>query len=338
MFRFIALKRQESCFLVLAPLDAVNAIKVSDQKGQLLNLIEVIQQASHQQVSLQHWCQQYWDANSHKASSLKELLSTATPAPLFPEQSRSHLLVTGTGLTHLGSQNARNSMHTAETIDETDSAKMFRWGVEGGKPEEGQRGVAPEWFYKGDASILKQTGQTLAIPEFAPDGGEEPEMASLYWNDAQGEPHHLGFALGNEWSDHQTEKQNYLYLAPSKLRECSIGSELLVGHPFQELQVQCTVTRDEQVIYNSGELLTGEQHMCHSLANCEDHHFKHAQHRQAGQCHVHFLGTSQLSFSSRDWEYQQGDQLKITSPQFVLPLVNVVERIAMNEHPIRVKR
>ncbi|WP_371514739.1 hypothetical protein [Brevundimonas denitrificans] len=65
-----------------------------------------------------------------------------------------HLLVTGTGLTHLGSAEGRDKMHRdlkdAATL--TDSMKMFRLGLEGGKPEPGQIGVQPEWFYKGTAA------------------------------------------------------------------------------------------------------------------------------------------------------------------------------------------
>src|SRR5471032_66741 len=46
-------------------------------------------------------------------------------------------LVSGTGLTHLGSAQDRQAMHAA-TAAETDSMKMFRWGVEGGRPALGQ--------------------------------------------------------------------------------------------------------------------------------------------------------------------------------------------------------
>ena len=66
-----------------------------------------------------------------------------------------HCLVSGTGLTHLGSAAARDAMHQklrqqAEQGTLTDSMRMFQWGVEGGKPAPGQAGAQPEWFYKGD--------------------------------------------------------------------------------------------------------------------------------------------------------------------------------------------
>src|SRR4029079_15474071 len=64
-----------------------------------------------------------------------------------------HCLVSGTGLTHLGSAAARDSMHAKlDKQDDalTDSMKMFKWGVEGGKPAGSKPGMQPEWFYKGN--------------------------------------------------------------------------------------------------------------------------------------------------------------------------------------------
>src|SRR5262245_47229759 len=131
-----------------------------------------------------------------------------------------HTLITGTGLTHLGSMKSRDEMHVAsENVPpKTDSAKMFEMGLAGGKPMPGERGVAPEWFYKGNGLILRGPREPLDIPDFALDGGEEPEIVGCYVINKLGVPTRLGFSLGNEWSDHATEKINYLYLAPSKLR------------------------------------------------------------------------------------------------------------------------
>jgi len=242
-----------------------------------------------------------------------------------------HTLITGTGLTHLGSMKSRDEMHVAEMSDQpttpkTDSAKMFEMGIAGGKPAAGQRGVAPEWFYKGNGTILRGPRAELDIPEFALDGGEEPELVGCYVIDRNGKPVRLGFSIGNEWSDHPTEKINYLYLAPSKLRTCSVGPELNTECDFQEVPLRCTVTRGKQLLYDSGPLFSGEQHMCHSLANLEDHHFKYPQHRQPYDVHLHYFGTSKLSFGSRDWQYANGDIVKVEAPGFSAPLTNRVAR------------
>ena len=89
--------------------------------------------------------------------------------------------------------------------------------------------MQPEWFYKGDGSCLVAPEQGLPMPGFARDGGEEPEIAGIYMISPDGMPFRIGYALGNEFSDHVTERENYLWLAHSKLRACSVGPELLVG-------------------------------------------------------------------------------------------------------------
>ncbi|WP_010583567.1 AraD1 family protein [Schlesneria paludicola] len=241
-----------------------------------------------------------------------------------PEPSR--LMISGTGLSHLGSVQSRDQMHggTQNEVPQTDSARMFEMGLKGGRPAQDQRGVAPEWFYKGDGFNLRGPQATLEIPAFALDGGEEPEIVGCYIIDPQGQPRRLGFVLGNEWSDHATETINYLYLAPSKLRTCSVGPSLQVTDEFSDVALRCTVSRNGQTIYDSGELRSGENHMCHSLRNMEDHHFKYPEHRRPGDLHLHFFGTSRLSFNSRDWKYQAGDVIRIQAPGFCEPLVNVV--------------
>ena len=239
------------------------------------------------------------------------------------------ILISGTGLTHTGGMQSRDQMHQDnDSLEEpqTDSARMFQMGMEGGKPAAETRGTSPEWFYKGDGMNLRGPGQPLDLPDFALDGGEEPEVAAVYFVSDDGTPFRLGFCLGNEWSDHQTEKINYLYLAPSKLRTCAIGPELITDLDFSSIELRCTVERAGERIYDSGPLLSGEDNMCHSLANCEDHHFKYPQHRRAGDIHLHFFGTSRLSFSTRDWTYQDGDVVIIESPQMGAALVNRVSR------------
>src|SRR5690349_18018150 len=144
-----------------------------------------------------------------------------------------HLHLTGTGLTHLGSAATRDAMHkktteaAAETL--TDSMKMFRMGLEGGKPKPGEKGVQPEWFYKGNGYAVVRPGKPIPSPAFAKDAGEEPEMAGIYVIGPDRQPRRVGFALGNEFSDHVTERVNYLFLAHSKLRMCAIGPELRLG-------------------------------------------------------------------------------------------------------------
>lgn len=248
-----------------------------------------------------------------------------------------HCIIAGTGLTHLGSMDQRNKMHKGDDANKTDSQKIFEMGLKGGKPEAGVRGFQPEWFYKGNGTTLRGHNDFLDIPSFTEDGGEEPEIVGCYIIGMDGTPYRVGFATANEWSDHQMEKVNYLWLAPSKLRACSVGPELITDQPFKDIHGVCKIYRGNNVIYDSGELLTGEDNMSHSLANLEDHYFKYPQFCIPGDVHIHFFGTMKLSFGSRE-PFQDGDKIEINFYNMGGALINYVRRIPINISPVKVKK
>src|SRR5207247_5662801 len=187
----------------------------------------------------------------------------------------------GTGLTTLGIAENRNAMHGKRDDELTDSMKMFRRGLEGGRPEAGAIGAPPEWFYKGNASVRRAHGEPLEVPGFAEDGGEEAELAGIYIIDNQGQPRRIGMTTGNEFSDHVFERANYLNLAGSKLRSCALGPELVVDPDFASVTGTATIERDGRVLWKK-DIATGAAEMCHSLANIEQHHFKFEGHRRPG--------------------------------------------------------
>ncbi|MBD8064310.1 GguC protein [Devosia sp. PTR5] len=237
-----------------------------------------------------------------------------------------HLLVTGTGLTHLGSAATRDAMHKAngekKAEELTDSMKMFRMGLESGKPAAGERGVQPEWFYKGNGHTVVRPGHAIPSPAFALDAGEEPEIAGIYVIDKHGQPRRLGFALANEFSDHVTERINYLYLAHSKLRACSFGPELRVGDMPGHIEGMSRIRRDGEVLWEK-PFLSGEDNMSHTIANLEYHHFKYDLFCQPGDVHVHMFGTATLSFAD-GISTRPDDVFEIEESQFGLPLRNPV--------------
>jgi hypothetical protein len=231
-------------------------------------------------------------------------------------------LVSGTGLTHVGSARGRQSMHEKPEAEMTDSMKMFRLGVEGGRPDAGSIGNPPEWFYKGTGDVLRAHGEPLDVPWYAEDGGEEAEIAGLYVIGPDAQPYRIGFAVGNEFSDHQFEKKNYLYLAGSKLRTCSLGPELVLASDFSSVPVTATILRSGSAIWTKS-FRTGESEMCHSLQNIEHHHFKFEGHRRPGDVHVHFFGTDALSFSDHI-RLQDGDIMRVEAAGFGRALENSV--------------
>jgi hypothetical protein len=247
--------------------------------------------------------------------------------PLDP----AHCLVSGTGLTHKASANNRAAMHKTADAEATDSFRMFKLGLEGGNPAAGEIGVQPEWFYKGDGSMLKAHRGVLTVPAYGDDGGEEPEVAGVYFVGPEGEPYRVGYAVGNEFSDHVMEKKNYLYLAPSKLRECAIGPELIIGDvPFESLAGEVSVHRGGKLVWSS-QIWTGQANMSHSVRNLEHHHFKYAAHRRPGDVHVHFFGADAFSFGE-GVTLEAGDLMQVSFPDLGRPLQNY---LAIEDKPAR---
>ncbi|MEO6378172.1 MAG: AraD1 family protein [Caulobacteraceae bacterium] len=255
------------------------------------------------------------------------------PPVLHPDPA--HMLISGTGLTHLGSAKSRDDMHRklSEPATLTDSMKMFKIGLVGGKPPAGQVGAPPEWFYKGDGSILSAPGEDLRSPDFAADAGDEAEIVGVYVIAPDGRPVRLGFALGNELSDHVIERENYLYLAHSKLRPCSIGPELLVGDLPQDVHGTSRIWRGSQLLWESA-FLSGEAHMSHTIANLEHHHFKYDLFRRPGDVHLHFFGAATLSFSE-GVKAEPGDMFEIEADAFLHPLRNRLRIAATAPAPVQ---
>ncbi|WP_374378464.1 AraD1 family protein [Dongia sp.] len=243
-------------------------------------------------------------------------------APLeHPEPAR--FFITGTGLTHIGSASARNKMHIATHGDgapESDSMKIFRMGLSGGKPDAGQIGIQPEWFYKGVGTCVLAPGEDIPLPAFALAGAEEAEIVGLYIVGPDGAPYRIGYTLGNEFSDHVTEAQNYLYTQHSKLRACSMGPELLVGDLPDDVRGKSRILRDGKVLWEE-DFLSGEKNMSHSIANLEHYHFRYSMFRRPGDLHAYFFGAAVMSYAS-GIKTQVGDVFEIEASAFGKTLRN----------------
>jgi len=237
-----------------------------------------------------------------------------------------HTWVTGTGLTHYGSAFSRDKMHKKQSSslkeEITDSARMFEMGREKGKMINNVPGIQPEWFYKGNGLTIVNPGKDVSCPSYSLSLSEEPELVGAYIIDLYGNPKRIGFALGNEFSDHKMERINYLYLAHSKLRLCSYGPELFIGNLPLSVAGSSKIIRNGKTCWEN-QFFTGEEHMTHNIANLEYHHFKYEIFRQPGDVHIHFFGTSVMSFQD-GIETMDGDVFEVESSVFGKPLKNTL--------------
>jgi hypothetical protein len=302
---------------VASPSDDQSTLRIL---GQYASVYELANEAIRVQSTLAELATKHL---SERTESYDQVIRDRRVLVPFDHPDPARCWVSLTGLTHLGSAKSRNAMHVNLTADPnqlTDSMKMFRLGYEGGKPKPGDTGAQPEWAFKGDGQCVVNPEQSIASPAFANDGGEEAELTGLYLIDPEGTPVRIGYALGNEFADHMLEKQNYLYLAHSKLRSCSYGPELYLGDLPSSLAGTVRIRRNEKEAW-SGAILTGEDNMCHSIANLEHHHFKYPMFRRPGDVHVHFFGASILS-CQEGFQTQPGDIVEIECKPFGKPLRN----------------
>lgn len=247
-------------------------------------------------------------------------------APVGHPDGPAHFLITGTGLTHIGSAATRNAKHAGVTDPanppKSDSMRLFEQGLAGGKPVGDAIGAMPEWFFKGTGACLVAPGAPLRSPNFARSCAEEPEITGIYVIAPDGTPCRIGYVIANDLSDHETEMQNFMYVAPSKLRDCAMGPELLIGDLPTLVEGSSRIVRDGQVIWE-GRFESGDEAMSYSIANLEHHHFRHVHFRRPGDLHAHLFGCPVMSFGD-GVRTHSGDVFEFEIPDFGRPLRNPV--------------
>jgi hypothetical protein len=302
-------------------LDANGArcVALSDEAGSVLlpgvrSVYELVQQAIAAGCGLVEWIQRQGRGGSIDLAGALEEGRVLAPID-HPDPAHCHL--SGVGLSHFGRPEEVADMKAAAGEGASDMVRMFLMGLEGGRSTPG---VQPEWFYKGDGASLVGPGGDLVSPDFALDGGEEPEIAGVYVIGPDGTPLRLGVCLANEFSDHVMKNANYHWVAHSKVRPAALGPELLVGAVPADIRGKVSVLRKGATLWTA-PFETGEANMMYSVANLERHLFKYPLFRRPGDVHVHFFGCAMLSHLD-GVKPEADDVFEISAPPFQLPLRN----------------
>jgi hypothetical protein len=109
----------------------------------------------------------------------------------------------------------------------------------------------------------------------------------------------------------------------------------VIDPEFRDVKGEVRIKRDGATLWKAS-IASGEENMCHSLANLEHHHFKFASHRQAGMLHVHFFGADRLSVSE-DVILRDGDMAEVRFDGFGRALRNPIHQEKKSSEPVRVK-
>ncbi len=183
----------------------------------------------------------------------------------------------------------------------TDSMRMFRAGVEGGRPGAGRDRRRAGMVLQGDGhDPARPTASRCPCRPMPRMAARRRRSPGVYLIDAGGRPRRIGMAMGNEFSDHKFEKKQ---LPESRRLQDSAPARSARSwwsiRSFESVPGTVTIERAGRVLWSKA-IATGEEEMCHSLANIEHHHFKFETHRRPGDVHVHYYGAHSLSFGDGD--------------------------------------
>ena len=189
-------------------------------------------------------------------------IGVATSAADRSSVRASRLLVSGTGLTHLGSAKDRQAMHGVAESELTDSMKMFRWGVDGGRPAPGQVGHRTRVVLQGERvrSCAPTASRSSCLP-YGEDGGEEAEIAGVYIIDARRTP-----------VAHRHVQRQRILRPSVREAELSQSGQLEASHvfarpgagrrpDFESVAGKVAIERDGAIVW-SKDIITGEANMC----------------------------------------------------------------------------
>jgi hypothetical protein len=171
---------------------------------------------------------------------------------------------------------------------------------------------------------LRGHGEALTIPNYAIGGAEEAELVGCYIISPDGTPFRVGITQGSEFADPAMATADSRMLSHAKLRNCSIGPELVLDAQFSDVKGTAFAERDGKQIW-SREITTGTPNTRFTLDEVEHHHFKYDVHRVPGDAHVHFLGGS-VSTNTDGVILQDGDEVVIQFAGFGRELRNSIER------------
>jgi len=187
------------------------------------------------------------------------------------------------------------------------------------------------WCYKGNGSLLRTDGESLAIPYHALSITSEPGIVCIYMVDPFGKLRFVGFTLGNEVQDPLLKHQNSPASMQAYLRECAIAPAMILGEMQCRLSIDARIERQDaqlSCLTYSIDLNEWRALRKYSQGVLE----QHEQFLQPGMVHYVFHG---LSRRSTEPPLQHGDWLDLDCPELELGMSNrIVEEELLHLCPL----
>lgn len=167
----------------------------------------------------------------------------------------------------------------------------------------------PKWFFKGFGDWARLPGETLAVPAAPIALIEEPEVALVYVNDAEGNPRYAGYTFGNDLCDIGLHRKDPGYNPYCKLCETALTPWLFLGEPPRTAAGRTTITRDGATVWEGG-FDCGSDALYFRVPDMVEHFFSFPAVRRPGLVNYVLLGADEASFHD-GFRITDGDRIGI---------------------------
>ncbi|AWI30197.1 fumarylacetoacetate (FAA) hydrolase [Streptomyces tirandamycinicus] len=181
-----------------------------------------------------------------------------------------------------------------------------KWG--GRTAPEGEF-TPPKWFFKGFGDWVRLPGEALNVPASPVALIEEPEIALVYVNDADGTPHYAGYTFGNDLCDIGLHRRDPGYNPYCKLCDTALAPWLFLGEPPASAAGRVTIERDGATAWE-GSFDCGEDALYFRVRDMVGHLFSFPAVRRPGLVNYVLLGADEASFHD-GFRIEDGDNIAI---------------------------
>ncbi|MFD4572814.1 fumarylacetoacetate (FAA) hydrolase [Streptomyces sp. NPDC058417] len=196
---------------------------------------------------------------------------------------------------------------------------------DGRKAPEGGEFTPPKWFFKGLGDWIRLPGEPLTVPADFVALIEEPEVALVYVNDADGTPHYAGYTFGNDLCDIGLHRKDPGYNPYCKLCDTALTPWLFLGEPPSTASGRVTITRDGTTAWEGG-FDCGEDALYYRVRDMTDHLFSFPAVRRPHLVHYVLLGADEASFHD-GFRIEDGDRIAIDVKSHGVAFENQVRQV-----------
>ncbi|MBC7268957.1 MAG: fumarylacetoacetate (FAA) hydrolase, partial [Streptomyces sp.] len=184
----------------------------------------------------------------------------------------------------------------------------------------------PKWFFKGFGDWIRLPGETLHVPGEPVALIEEPEVALVYVNDADGTPHYAGYTFGNDLCDIGLHRRDPGYNPYCKLCDTALAPWLFLGEPPASVTGRVTIERDGATAWEGGFDCGGDA-LYFRVRDMARHLFSFPAVRRPGLVNYVLLGADEASFHD-GFRITDGDRISIDVKSHGVAFDNAVRYVS----------